>query len=86
MIEQFVENGPPEQKYLVLIVPDENDRHIDYVLNNPGLNNRVIFGRTDAELLTGAGENTLAAILEHYADRECALFSAAANQLIPIER
>ena len=36
------------QKYLVLIIPDPNDRHIDYVLNNPGLNDRVLYARVSA--------------------------------------
>lgn len=84
MIDALVQQGPSERKYLVLIIPDKNDRHIDYVLNNPGLTDRVIFGRADADLLGGAANNQLTEILDHYPDRECVLFSAATNRLIPI--
>ena len=51
-VDELVERGPAERKYLVLVVPESDDRHIDYVLNNPGLVDQVIFGRAESDWLT----------------------------------
>jgi hypothetical protein len=51
MIDQQVIDRPA----LVLVEPDPADRHIDYVTNDPGLQNAVLFGRFDPET-TDVGE------------------------------
>jgi hypothetical protein len=72
----------------VLNIPNQHERPIDFVVNNPGLDDRVLYARTDANLLKSpaSDNNKLASIIERYPDRECVLFSAISNRLILIEQ
>ncbi len=42
-IDRYVTQRPA----LVLVRPDPDDRHIDYIINDPALSNEVLFGRLD---------------------------------------
>lgn len=52
------------RRALVLINPDPSDRHIDYVVNSPDLNTRILYGRYDAE------STDLRAVAEAFPDRD----------------
>jgi len=59
------------RRALVLVRPDPADRHIDYVVNSPGLDAEVIFGRYRE------GETDLDEVVRTFADREVWLIDVA---------
>jgi hypothetical protein len=64
-----------KQPALILVKHDPSDRHIDYVINDPQLDQPVLVGRDRADLYPPAELQTL------FPDRNLYLFDAAQNQL-----
>jgi hypothetical protein len=62
---------------LVLIEPDPHDRHIDFVVNEPGLQADILFGRRRPE-------TNLSEIVRLFPNRTCYLYRVKQRQLTRI--
>jgi hypothetical protein len=68
------------RRALVLVHPDPADRHIDYVVNSPGLDDEVIFGRYRDS------ETDLQEVAQTFADRDVWLINVADGTVRQISR
>ncbi len=69
-----------ERPALVLVEADPADRHIDYVVNSPGLDDRVLFGRYRP------GETDTEAVVEAFPDRDVWLAQIATGEITLLSR
>ncbi len=74
--KEMIQHHPQiKQPALVLVAHDPADRHIDYVVNDPQLDQTVLLGRYRPELYQPAKLQTI------FKDRNLYLFDAAQNRL-----
>ncbi|QDV51476.1 ArnT family glycosyltransferase [Gimesia fumaroli] len=74
--QQMIYQHPQiKQPALILVKHDPSDRHIDYVINDPQLDQAILIGRDRPDLYSPAKLQTL------FPDRNLYLFDAAQNRL-----
>ncbi len=77
---RLVAEATEQRPALVLVRHDDADRHIDYVVNEPGLAGRILYGRYEA----AAGD--LERVEQLFPHRDLWLFNAATGELRVLSR
>ncbi len=78
--EQTVQQFVGDRRAFVLIQPDPSDRHMDYVVNDPGLQNQVLYGRYRPNVTVTSEIATL------FPDRDFWMFDAATGEVTLLSR
>ncbi|MCA9027907.1 MAG: hypothetical protein KDA86_22045 [Planctomycetaceae bacterium] len=77
---QTVQQFTGGRRALVLVQTDPSDRHMDYVVNDPGLQNQVLFGRFRSDA-TDVGE-----VIKLFPDRDLWKINAATGEVTLLAR